>query len=191
MSRRPNDAPARPWTSVPPGVAATLLARSVAAALLGLTGLVALAACSTTPHAVAATGPTASAVASAVATPSPAGSASAVCQQINAVVATDLTAFGTDVGTLAGHVSSKNTAAADKAKASALGRLTTLAGKIRSTGQAAPTVKVTSAAQATAGNLEQLAADPALLANVKAAADVPPVIQRVTSATDPLINACA
>jgi hypothetical protein len=156
------------------------------AALLGLLGLAA-AGCGA-PTASRAAGPTATPAGVVAATPS--GNTGEVCQQINATVRTDLTAFGTDLGTFAGHQSGKNSQAASKASAAALAKLSTLAGKIRSAAQVATVAKVSAAASRTAANLEQLAKDPTLLAGVHAATDVPPVIRRVTSATDPLINAC-
>jgi hypothetical protein len=128
---------------------------------------------------------------SRAARPSPSGNTTEVCQQINAAVASDLPAFGTDLGTFAGHLSGKNTDGANKAKAAALGRLTGLAGKIREAGRQATVAKLSAAADRTAGSLDALAADPGLLSGVHAAADVPPVINRVTTATAPMAGACA
>jgi hypothetical protein len=187
MRRRQHGARTRALTTVP------LRAAAVA---LGLTGLAATAACATGPATPAAAGHTA-----ASATPGPSGTATpgnntpgnnttAVCQQINAAVAGDLTAFGADVGTFAGHVSGQNSTAAGKARTAAVGRLTGLAGKIRTAGQQATVPKVSDAATATATNLERLAADPGLLADVHAAADVAPVIGKVAQATDPMVSAC-
>ncbi len=117
------------------GLLPTAVARRAAAVVLGLTGFATVAGCTNAPAApVAAPAPTGSTVR---ATPSPSGNTSAVCQQINAAVAGDLTAFGTDVGTFAGHLAEKNTTGAGKAKSAALGRLTGLAGKIRTVGQQA------------------------------------------------------
>jgi hypothetical protein len=160
-----------------PARARTLRPARAAAALLALGGLAVTTACAFRPH------PAPAAVASS--------NASQVCGTIIAAVAGDLTAFGTDVGALAGHQSGRNSSAAAKARTAALGRLTTLAGKIRAAGQSASEPAVAMAASTAAANLEQLAADPSLLAGVHAAADVPPVIVRVTSAADPLVNACA
>jgi hypothetical protein len=180
MPRRRHGALSRALTTVP---------LRAAAVLLGLTGLAGAAACSSTqpPSPAAVTSPSR---VTASATPSPSGNTAEVCRTINEAVAGDLTAFGADLGTFAGHLSGKNTDAAGKARSAALGRLTGLAGKVRTAGQQATAPRLGTAADATARNLETLAADPALLAGVHAAADVPPVIKRVTSATDPMLGAC-
>jgi hypothetical protein len=70
-------------------------------------------------------------------------------------------------------------------------RMTQLAGQIRGTGSSADKPELAAATGTAARSLEKLAADPGLLSTVHTAHDVPPVIARVTVATDPLINACA
>lgn len=165
-------------------------ARHAVMALLALGGLTAMAGCAAGAPPSARSASVAPSVPAPTTAPSPSGNTGEVCQKINATVAGDLSAFGVDVGNYAGHQTGKNTDAAKKSKASALGRLTSLAGKVRAAGQLASVPALGAAANTTAGNLERLAADPALLAGVHAAADIPPVIQKVTAATDPLINAC-
>ena len=114
-----------------------------------------------------------------------------VCGTINRAVAAGATAFGTDLGSMVGHLAGANPAAAGKAKSSALHQLTALAATVRSAAAPALDSGVRAAAENTAGSLERIAADPALLAGVRTTADVVPVLTRVTATTDPLTNVCA
>src|SRR6266545_3224559 len=110
-----------------------------------------------------------------------------VCAAVNAVVADGVTRFGTDVGTMAGHIAGGNQPEADKSRTAALSRLT---GKVRGAGRPAADPVLASAVGSVADRFAALAADPTLLAGVKTVADVPAVNQRVTAAADPLTGVC-
>jgi hypothetical protein len=113
-----------------------------------------------------------------------------VCDAINQAVSDGETAVGTDVGSIVGHLAGGNQSEADKAKAAALAHLKEMAGKIRTAGAPAQDPAVRNAVQEAATNLEKLATDPGLLAGVKSAADVTPVIQKVNTAIGHLTTAC-
>jgi hypothetical protein len=172
-------------------------------AMLGLAPLtaaaVALAGCETssggTPSA-AGTGPAGEA--SVTASPAPSASASGaiantrqVCDAINKAVAEGASAFGTDLGTLAGHVAGGNKTAVTKARTDAIAHLKTLASKIRTAGGSAVNPGLKAAARDAADQMAALAGDPNLLSGVKSATDLPPVIEKLTRATDGLNKACA
>lgn len=114
-----------------------------------------------------------------------------VCDAINQAVAQGASAFGTDLGSMVGHLAGNNRAAAETAKQSALHRLSALAATVRSAAAPAVDPVVRAAAENTAGNLDRVAADPGLLTGVKTVMDMSPVLGRITSAADPLTNVCA
>jgi hypothetical protein len=113
-----------------------------------------------------------------------------VCTALNTLVSDGVTRFGTDVGAMVGHLSGGNQPEADKSRASAMGRLTELAGKVRGAGQPAADPTLVHAVGTVADRFGALAADPALLAGVRTVADVAAVNKRVTAATDPLTGVC-
>ncbi|MEN3304918.1 MAG: hypothetical protein V7603_1120 [Micromonosporaceae bacterium] len=113
-----------------------------------------------------------------------------VCDTINRAIAEGAAAFGGDLGTLAGHLTGGNKAAADKARTSAQGRLRTLATKIRTAAGPADDSEVRAAARHTADQITTLATDPALLSGVRSASDLAPVIEKLTRATDEMNKVC-
>jgi hypothetical protein len=136
------------------------------------------------------------AIASATRSPAPspadptAANTRQVCDAINLAVAEGATSFGSDLGSMTGHLAGGNRSAAAAARRSALRELTSQAGRVRAAGAPALNPAVRTAAETTARNLERAAADPGLLAGVKAAIDVTPVLSRITSAATPLIGVC-
>jgi hypothetical protein len=113
-----------------------------------------------------------------------------VCDAINQAVAEGASAFGGDLGAFAGHLAGGNKTEAEKSRASAVGRLKTLAGKIRTAAASAEDSEVQAAAQHTADQISALASDPTLLSNVKKATDLAPVIEKLTRATDEMNKVC-
>jgi hypothetical protein len=71
-----------------------------------------------------------------------------------------------------------------------VGRLKTLAGKIRTAAASAEDSEVRAAALQTADQISALASDPALLTGVKSASDLAPVIEKLTRATDEMNKVC-
>jgi hypothetical protein len=113
-----------------------------------------------------------------------------VCTAVNALVADGVTRFGTDVGTMAGHLTGGNKTEADKSRSAALGRLTELSGRVRDAGQPAADPLLVHAVGTVADQFAALATDPTLLAGVKTVADVPAVNARVAGAAEPLAGVC-
>lgn len=113
-----------------------------------------------------------------------------VCDRINLAVTQGATTFGADLGSMTGHLAGGNRGAADESRRSALHELTNLAGRVRSVAARALNPAVRAAAETTASNLDQAAADPGLLSGVKTALDVVPVLSRVTSTATPLMGVC-
>jgi hypothetical protein len=112
-----------------------------------------------------------------------------VCDAINRALADGSAAFGNDLGTIAGHVAGGNTSQADRARADAVAQLKSMVTKIRSAAGTATDPKVRAAAGLTADEISALAADPALL-KVKSAADLAPVIEKLTRASDAMNSVC-
>ncbi len=136
--------------------------------------------------------PATSATARPARTPNPyASNTHDVCKAINQLLADGAARFGSDVGTMVGHLAGSNPADADKSKASALAGLGDLAGKVRAAGQRAADPELATAVNAVADNLDRLAADPTLLDGVRTKADLPAVNMKVTSAASPLTGICA
>jgi hypothetical protein len=162
---------------------------AVVAVCLAVAGQV-LAGCSGTPSAAPATA--ASATPRPSRTPNPhASNTHDVCTAINQLLADGAARFGSDVGTMVGHLAGSNPADADKFKASALAGLGDLAGKVRAAGQQATDPELVTAVNTVADNLDRLAADPTLLDGVRTKADIPAVNKKVTSAASPLTGICA
>ncbi|HKT02344.1 MAG TPA: hypothetical protein VJT31_22675 [Rugosimonospora sp.] len=113
-----------------------------------------------------------------------------VCDRINQAVATNANAFGSDLGTLAGHLAGNNQAAAATARADAINRLKALAVQVRVAAGLAQDPAVQAAARDAAGQIEALANDPAALTSIKSAGDVAAVIERLTRATDAMNKVC-
>jgi hypothetical protein len=159
---------------------------------------VALAGCGSTGGGTPSAGGPSSADVSAQPGPSPSTSASGlvtantkqVCDAINQAIAEGASAFGSDLGTLAGHLAGGNKAEADKARTTALNRLKTLATKVRAAAAGAEDSEVRAAAQHTADQITALASDPALLSGVRSASDLAPVIEKLTRATDEMNKVC-
>jgi hypothetical protein len=146
----------------------------------------------------APTGTAGTAAASASADPSATPSADPtatdthqVCGAIFQTVSEGASAVGTDLGAMVGHLSGANDSAASASRDSALRKLSDLAAHVRSAGAPALDPVVRTAAGQTADRLQALATDPNLLAGVKDANQLGPVIQKITTATDPLTTACA
>jgi hypothetical protein len=164
----------------------------LAAALVALAG-----ACSSKPSPTPKAGASATGSVAPPAGGVPSGSASAlaanthdVCGAINAKLAEGILTFGNDLGTMVGHLSGSNKAGADQAKAAAIKQLKDLAGNVRTAAKPAQDPAVREAAETTATLLERYAADPALVTGVKTAADVTPLLTKVTHAADALNNVC-
>jgi hypothetical protein len=115
----------------------------------------------------------------------------AVCTVLNQLLADGAATFGTDVGTMVGHLAGSNPADADRFKAQALAGLKDLAGKVRTAGLGAADPQLVTAVHTVADNLDRLAADPTLLDGVRSKDDIVAVNQKVTSAASPLIGICA
>jgi hypothetical protein len=113
-----------------------------------------------------------------------------VCAEINKAIAQGSSTFGADLGLMTGHLAGGNQAAADEARKSAVRELTSLAGKVRTVAAPALNPAVRAAAGTTAGNLDQVAADPGLLTGVRTIIDVSPVLGRITSTAGPLTGVC-
>jgi hypothetical protein len=113
-----------------------------------------------------------------------------VCTAINQLLADGAARFGTDVGTMVGHLAGSNPADADKYRASALAGLKDLAGKVRAAGASAADPRLVTAVNTVADNLDRLAADPTLLDGVRSKADIAVANQKVTSAASPLVGIC-
>jgi hypothetical protein len=118
------------------------------------------------------------------------GNAKQVCAAINQAIAQGASTFGTDLGNIVGHLAGGNKTEADKAKTAALGHLKDTATKIRATGATADDPALRTAAQNTADAISALATDPALLGGVKSAADLKPLIEKMTRATDGMNSVC-
>lgn len=114
-----------------------------------------------------------------------------VCGAIFQTVSEGASAVGTDLGAMVGHMSGANDSAAGASRDSALHKLSDLATQVRSTGAPALDPVVRTAAGQTADRLQALATDPNLLAGVKDASQLSPVIKQITTATDPLTTACS
>jgi hypothetical protein len=114
-----------------------------------------------------------------------------VCGAIFQTVSEGASAVGTDLGAMVGHMSGANDSAAGASRDSALRRLGDLATQVRSTGAPALDPDVRTAAGQTADRLQALATDPNLLAGVKDTDQLGPVLQKITTATEPLTTACS
>jgi hypothetical protein len=114
-----------------------------------------------------------------------------VCGAIFQTVSEGASAVGTDLGAMVGHVSGANDSAAGASRNSALRRLGDLATQVRSTGAPALNPDVRTAAGQTADRLQALATDPNLLTGVKDTEQLGPVLQEITTATQPLTTACS
>jgi hypothetical protein len=161
--------------------------------LLAVAALCALAGCSRPAPPTVAGPPTPTPAATSATTPSGdpyAANTQAVCTSINGVVKEGTARFATDLGAMVGHLAGGNQPEADKSRRSAQARLTELAGKVRSAGTTAANPVLVSAVGAVASRYDALAADPAFLAGVKTASDLPAANQRVAAATDPLGGVC-
>jgi hypothetical protein len=168
---------------------------AVAAALIVVSG------CASAPSgslaAPAATGsasPGASGSASPAASPSvdpTAADTHQVCGAIFQTVSEGASAVGTDLGAMVGHMSGANDSAAGASRDSALHKLNDLATQVRSTGAPALDPVVRTASGETADRLQQLATDPNLLAGVRNTDQLAPVLEKITSATNPLTTACS
>jgi len=113
-----------------------------------------------------------------------------VCASVNGAVKEGTARFATDLGAMVGHLAGGNQPEADKSRRSAQGRLTELAAKVRSAGTTAANPVLVTAVGTVASRYDALAADPAFLAGVRTASDVPAANQRVAAATDPLGGVC-
>jgi hypothetical protein len=114
-----------------------------------------------------------------------------VCGAIFQTVSEGASAVGTDLGAMVGHMSGANDSAAGASRESALHRLGDLATQVRSTGAPALDPDVRTAAGQTADRLQALVSDPNLLTGVKDTNGLGPVLQKITTATDPLTTACS
>jgi hypothetical protein len=114
-----------------------------------------------------------------------------VCGTIFQTVSEGASAVGTDVGAMVGHLSGANNGAAGASRDSALRKLGDLATQVRSTGAPALDPVVRTAAGETADRLQALAADPNLLTGVQNTHQLAPVLQKITTATNPLTTACS
>jgi hypothetical protein len=148
-----------------------------------------VAGCSTPPAAPAT-------AASATPRPSPtrnpyASNTHDVCTAVNQLIADGVARFGTDVGTMVGHLAGSNPADAGKFKASALAGLKDVAAKVRAAGLGATDPRLVTAINTVADELDRMASDPTLLDGVRTKADIPGVNQKVTSAAAALVGICA
>jgi hypothetical protein len=169
---------------------------AVAAVLIGLSGCGSAPAGTFAAPASASSVPTGTTSGSVAPTASPSANATTadthqVCGAIFQTVSEGASAVGTDLGAMVGHISGANDSAASASRDSALHKLSDLATQVRSTGAPALDPVVRTAAGATADRLQALATDPNLLAGVKDTNQLNPVLQRITTATDPLTTACS
>ena len=159
--------------------------------LLAVAALGALAGCGSKPAPPAAGPPTPTPAARSSATADPfAANTQVVCSSINGVVKEGTARFATDLGAMVGHLAGGNQPEADKSRKSAQGHLTELGAKVRSAGASAANPVLVTAVGSVASRYDALAADPAFLAGVRTAGDVPAANQRVAAATDPLGGVC-
>ncbi|HEY2673218.1 MAG TPA: hypothetical protein VGJ07_23010 [Rugosimonospora sp.] len=174
------------------GAAPALVAGAVSALVAGCdTGTPRSAAGTAPSGAVAPAAPLTTAPAPISPSPDPtAADTRHVCAEINEAVAQGASTFGADLGLMTGHLAGGNQAAADAARKSAVRELTTLAGKVRTVAAPALNPAVRAAADTTASNLDQVAADPGLLTGVRTIIDVSPVLGRITSTAGPLTGVC-
>jgi hypothetical protein len=172
------------------------IAGSVAAAAV----LIFVGGCGSAPAGTLAApaGSASASVASGSASPAASGRADStaadtqhVCGAIFQTVSEGASAVGTDLGAMVGHMSGANDSAAGTSRESALRRLGDLATQVRSTGAPALDPDVRAAAGQTADRLQALATDPNLLTGVQGTDQLGPVLQKITTATDPLTRACS
>jgi hypothetical protein len=157
--------------------------------LLAVAALCALTGCSKPAPPTVAGPPTPTPAAPSSADPF-AANTQVVCASVNGAVKEGTARFATDLGAMVGHLAGGNQPEADKSRRSAQGRLTELAAKVRSAGTTAANPVLVSAVGNVASRYDALAADPAFLAGVRTASDVPAANQRVAAATDPLGGVC-
>ncbi|MBO0869323.1 MAG: hypothetical protein J2P15_12230 [Micromonosporaceae bacterium] len=113
-----------------------------------------------------------------------------VCTAVDKAMADGAAAFGNDLGNLVGKLANNNADGAQQLRADAMAQLKTMVTNLKTAAQPAIDPALVAAAKQVARNVEALANDPKLLAGVRTANDLSPVLQRLTRAADPLTGVC-
>ena len=117
-------------------------------------------------------------------------STSAACGHIRSAVATRMTALGTALGTYVGANAADADDAAEDARETATKDLHDLAADLKRLGASAGADSVQGAAMKASDAVTAIANDSDFVSDVMSVADIPKAVDRISTATRPLADAC-